>query len=660
MKIVLSLEVATPLELAQAEQFAEGRADLLELRLDGLSDSVDIQTLVAGATMQVLATCMPAQEGGRFAGSEVERKQRIQAAVAGGARWVDHSLTQPLWDIPDEVSCVHSFHQQAGAQVDWTQVFGQLQERARPGDLMKMVAWADTEPDTRPLLGFAAAKPSLIAFAQGPAGGPSRMQAVAQGCPWIYTCMPGSETAPGQWNLDEVASLPVRDLAAGKGKLFAVLGHPVAESRSPLQWNTAFALENRSDLYLAIDTLDLGGFLRACRSGMWGGFSVTMPLKEAALDAADAADEGAHEVGAANTLLPVATQGGHDEWAALNTDGIGALEALKRAGLPAQSRFLVLGAGGAARAVAYEATRRGHRVTFAVRSPEKVAAFAKKISAEIVDWAGAIPADFDAIAQATPVGSGHTPGDPLEGKELRAGQWVLDLVYAPTLTPLLVRAIHAGARPILGSEMLLRQMIAQYRGAVRADVGDALADAIAAHSQAGLPGPPAVVLIGPRGSGKTSLGAALAAKLGRPFFDADVLLELRAGKAIDTWLPEDEASFRAAESALVQEMIHYRGAIVALGGGAAEHLETRTALSAHSAVWHLSASPEVLHERQASAPRPPLTDLNPLDEVRNLLSEREAGYIEASSNRHCPTNGEFQTVLTVLETLVSGDPHSEV
>ncbi len=149
-----------------------------------------------------------------------------------------------------------------------------------------------------------------------------------------------------------------------------------------------------------------------------------------------------------------------------------------------------------------------------------------------------------------------------------------------------------------------------------------------------------IVLIGYRGSGKTTVGRALAARLGWPFVDADAVVVERAGMTIKQMFDAlGVAAFRAAESAVVAELATRPNHVIALGGGAILSGGTRAALAAagHPVVY-LSGTPEELHRRIAADPatgdsRPNLTALGGgVDEVRAVLAARESLYREAMTH----------------------------
>jgi shikimate kinase len=141
-----------------------------------------------------------------------------------------------------------------------------------------------------------------------------------------------------------------------------------------------------------------------------------------------------------------------------------------------------------------------------------------------------------------------------------------------------------------------------------------------------------IVLIGYRGSGKSTVGRLLAQRLGRAFVDMDVEIVGRAGMTIkEIFEREGEVGFRDRESAVVRDVAARSGVVVAAGGGAVLRPENVAALKATAKVVWLRARAEVLHERiqqdaATSLMRPNLTAAGGLEEVKGLLAAREEAY----------------------------------
>lgn len=250
-------------------------------------------------------------------------------------------------------------------------------------------------------------------------------------------------------------------------KRLAVLGHPVAHSRSPAMQNAALAalgLEGEWS-YEAIEMqpAEFAALTRALPAAGFVGANVTIPHKEAALALAGDASAAATEIGAANTLSFA-----EGEIRAANTDAPGLLAAL--AAPPGGKRALVLGAGGSARAVAWALAGQGATTEVWNRTPERaeelVAALALTSAGEegriaAVSEQAARAGGHDLIVNCTAVGMDDAvhvfEALPLDPERLDESVTVVDLVYSGGQTGLVAEAHRRGAKVVEGLEILVRQ-----------------------------------------------------------------------------------------------------------------------------------------------------------------------------------------------------------
>lgn len=238
-------------------------------------------------------------------------------------------------------------------------------------------------------------------------------------------------------------------------KRLAVLGHPVGHSRSPAMHNAALAeLDLAGEWrYEAID-LAPDEFERGVREMPGEGFvgaNVTVPHKGAALALADTLSETAREIGAANTLSFAS-----GEIRADNTDAQGLLDALPES--PAGERALVLGAGGAARAIVWALVREGAEVEVWNRTALRSRNLCDELGGKPVEAPD--PGVYQLIVNSTSVGlGGEDPFAelPLVVGDLDERHTVVDLVYGSAPSRLLTVAAKAGATTVGGIEILVRQ-----------------------------------------------------------------------------------------------------------------------------------------------------------------------------------------------------------
>lgn len=247
---------------------------------------------------------------------------------------------------------------------------------------------------------------------------------------------------------------------------FAVLGHPIGHSLSPLMHNASIERLGLDAIYLAFDAPPdlLMEILPAMQKMGFKGVNLTVPLKEVAFNAIADLDDSAKMLGAVNTVE--FTDNG--ELKGHNTDGAGFIAALQESFSisPAGLKVFVLGTGGAGRAVAITAAKAGCKsVCLADLDTERTQNVAREISALVPDCKVEIAAgdsaayarESDLVIQATPVGMKEDDPPLLQANAFKTGQYVYDLIYMYPETGLMKEAASAGAQCANGLSMLLHQ-----------------------------------------------------------------------------------------------------------------------------------------------------------------------------------------------------------
>ncbi len=241
--------------------------------------------------------------------------------------------------------------------------------------------------------------------------------------------------------------------------VYGIIGWPVEHSLSPVMHNTAFKARKIPAVYglFPVAPEDLKEALTGLRALNIKGVSVTIPHKENVIPFLDTLDRVAEEIGAVNTIV-------HREKRLFgyNTDWIGVKRALEEVVSLADKRAVVVGAGGAARAVVYALKREGARVTIYNRTWEKARSLAEKFAVEARPWEELPDARGEILVQTTSVGLKEDVS-PVPREILSLFQVVMDIVYTPLETRLLREAREAGCKTVHGLKMLVHQGAEQFR-----------------------------------------------------------------------------------------------------------------------------------------------------------------------------------------------------
>ena len=261
--------------------------------------------------------------------------------------------------------------------------------------------------------------------------------------------------------------------------------HPAGHTRSPAMHRAAYQALGLAATYQAYDVAPdrLADSVADFRETALRQFAVSIPHKETMLALVDEVEPVARSIGAINTVTRVG-----DRLVGTNTDWIGALRALERVAPVRGQRAVVLGAGGTARAVVYALRERDCEVIVLNRTVERARVLARDLGAADAGDLSALP-DLtpDLLVNTTSVGLSEMRS-PVEASALHEGMTVLDAVYSPERTQLLLDAQACGARTVGGKWMLVYQAVEQLRIWTRlldpAPTDQALADVTEAMARA--------------------------------------------------------------------------------------------------------------------------------------------------------------------------------
>jgi len=444
--------------------------NLVELRLDWLADDAEIarflgwlaaqQPRLAKATL--IATCRRVEGGGKYRGSVAKQLFQLSEAIRAGCRWYDLEIETASLCPPELLDVLL----RQGRQLRSAHFF-----KAMPGDLrrieaglrsgrpsaIKIAAHCDTLAQGLKLLQFARSRKNIVAIPMGDVAMPLRLLSTREGSSFTYAPVEHS-TAPGQVSLDEAKNLYRVDKIDRRTRVYGVIGDPIGHSLSPAMQNAGFQARNVNAVYFPFRVLDLADFLRAIGALGIRGFSVTIPHKEAILRHLDGCDPLAAKIGAVNTVVVR----GSGKLYGYNTDYVGVLRTLQTRIALRSSRVLIVGAGGAARAVAFALAQAGAAVCIWARRGNQAKSLARAVGGQSLSRNALGREFFDAIVNATPLGM-HPNIDqsPLEPEELNC-RLVFDTIYRPRETKLLKLAARRGIQTVSGVEMFVAQGTAQW------------------------------------------------------------------------------------------------------------------------------------------------------------------------------------------------------
>ncbi len=250
----------------------------------------------------------------------------------------------------------------------------------------------------------------------------------------------------------------------GKTKLFGIIGNPVSHSLSPIMHNAAFSALSMDCVYVPLPSTDVSSAINGLRTFGFQGVSVTVPHKERVMEFLDEIDPVAEKIGAVNTVLcKREANSRHTTLKGYNTDWLGANRALGKHIDIAGSTAVVVGAGGAAKAVGFGLMSEGAQLTIVNRTREKGQQLAEWLHCDYTALGDLSSMSANILINTTSVGM-----EPNVEETILAAEYVshfdvvMDIVYAPLETKLLREARLAGCKTVDGLGMLLYQGIAQF------------------------------------------------------------------------------------------------------------------------------------------------------------------------------------------------------
>lgn len=436
----------------------------------------------------------------------------------------------------------------------------------------------------------------------------------------------------------------------GKTRTLGLLGDPVGHTMSPLIHNTLSEKLGLNNVYVPFHTKAEN--LEAAVKGAYAlnilGLNVTVPHKNEVMQYLSELDEGGQAIGAVNTL--VRTENGYKGY---NTDMMGLLREVRSYGVELDGQdVIILGAGGAAKAVAYMCMSNGAGHVYILnRTVAKAQAIAdhmndffgnQSITAMSIQDYHKLPEKKYIVFQSTSKGLyPHSDEvvieDPAFYKLVSVG---IDLIYKPFSTGFMSLCRYAGAKSYNGLKMLLYQGIIAYELWNDITIDEETADEI--YRKLLKKTRDNIILTGFMGSGKTTVGKLLSERYGYTFIDTDQYIEEKCGCTIaELFSKKGEAYFRQLETDILKELnASLTHAVLSTGGGLPLREENAAELATLGTVIYLQITPEeVISRLSGDNTRPLLSGDDPEQKVRDLLTYRTPLY-ERVADLTIPATGQ--------------------
>lgn len=310
-------------------------------------------------------------------------------------------------------------------------------EKMPKADIYKIATMANSTIDALRMLCFVQRHKNVAGMCMGPLGQITRILGPVVGGPLTFAAI-GKETAPeaapGQLQAEELASTYFFHKLTPKTQIYGLIGSPITQSPSHKTHNAYFQREGIDAVYVKMELKkpEIPLFFKLAKQLGIRGLSITAPFKEALFEEVDHLEE---DIGAINTLTFQDNQ-----IFGANTDGIGALDALEEQGSVAGKLCVILGAGGAAKAIAYEAKKRGAKIEILSRRYDNLSDLGS----------------YDILINTTP----HPC--PIDLEKLQARKVVMDICFRDEESSLMIRAKALGNALVYAEDMFKRQALGQF------------------------------------------------------------------------------------------------------------------------------------------------------------------------------------------------------
>lgn len=438
-------------------------ADLIELRLDRFNNRSPhlLKSLLQEFSLPGIFTLRSKLHGGDYTDNEDRRLQELRDLATCKPSYLDledhipQSFINEIHQAYPEIKLIVSYHDFKSGLPNLDRIYSMMPKVKDA--FYKIAIMPDSLTDTLNFISKAQQYPDLIPVCMGEHGEISRILARLFKNPMTYASLEKNfTTAPGQIPAKALVDIYRYKSMTVNTQLYGLIGDPIAQSISHITHNMLLGTLSLNARYikLKVGLNELKESLPLLKNMGFRGLSVTMPYKESIIPYIDELDSHAKVVGAVNTLL-------FDQGCIIgyNTDGHGALESLEVQSSVNGKIMIILGAGGAARAIAYEAKKRGAKIILLNRDVRKAKQLAEEMGC-IGDSLEAMPKYFesryDFLINCIPYPFS------IDSKYFIQNATVMDINTKPMMTPFLIAAQLAGSWLVYGYEMFIRQALKQF------------------------------------------------------------------------------------------------------------------------------------------------------------------------------------------------------
>lgn len=512
-KVCLTLTGRSFIENIETYRRYKNYVDIVELRADYLNeeDQFRLREFPSMIGIPCILTIRRKRDGGQFVGNEFTRTQLFSRALAFADNEKSHNFNYV--DFEDDfnvaslndialafsVRIIRSLHSFDGPVFNLRDTFSKMQHT--PNEIFKIAFMPNNLSDVSRL--FEEAKllhgVQYIVLAMGPLGVVSRILAAKLGSCLTYTSPASMDKAMRDLgHMDPVTLVDMYHFRRinKTTRIFAVTGWPLKSTNSPLLHNSLYQKHNMDCVFIPLPAASIDEAMEFAKVARLRGLAITVPHKEKVISLLDEVDANVGEIGSCNTAV-LQNKGPLDyidrnytpHWLGHNTDAVGFLNALIEfmgTDKLSKKKVAIIGAGGAARAIAYVIKTLGCKTCIFNRTVERAQSLASlygfKAAPLCPDSYGLLERYSDIIVQTTNVGMNYTPVDgknpqqkqydPIWFYEFMGTEHLFDIIYTPDVTPVMARAKAKGCSVCNGIQMLKEQGYAQFKYFTGVDYDD--------------------------------------------------------------------------------------------------------------------------------------------------------------------------------------------